>query len=68
MFRQAAASRIITNAHRINSGEMPDLATDAASDFHFIQANEPDEVIGKLVEVVSRRLPRRYGIDPIRDI
>ena len=68
VFRQAAGSRIITNAHRINSGQMPELAPDPASDFHFIQADEPEEVIEKLVDVVAHRLPRRYGVDPIRDI
>ncbi len=68
VFRQAAQSRIITNAHRINSGNMPDLAPDAASDFHFIEADEPEAVIAKLVDVVARRLPKRYGVDPIRDI
>ena len=68
VFRQAAQSRIITNAHRINSGNMPDLTPDAASDFHFIEADEPEAVIAKLVDVVARRLPKRYGVDPIRDI
>ena len=68
VFRQAAQSRIITNAHRINSGNMPELAPDPAADFHFIQADEPEEVIRRLVDVVARRLPRRYGVDPIRDI
>jgi len=68
VFRRAARSPIITNAHRINSGEMPELAPDPTSDFHFIQADEAEEVIGKLVDVVARRLPRRYGVDPIRDI
>jgi exodeoxyribonuclease V alpha subunit len=68
VFRQAAQSRIITNAHRINSGNMPDLTPDAGSDFHFIEADEPEAVIAKLVDVVARRLPKRYGVDPIRDI
>lgn len=68
VFRQAAQSRIITNAHRINSGNMPDLTPDAASDFHFIEADEPEAVIAKLVDVVARRLPKRYGVNPIRDI
>ncbi len=57
VFRQAAQSRIITNAHRINSGNMPDLAPDAASDFHFIEADEPEAVIAKLVDVVAGVCP-----------
>ena len=68
VFRQAAQSRIITSAHRINSGEMPDLSPNPDSDFHFIHADEPEEVIGKLVDIVARRLPTRYGVDPVRDI
>ena len=68
VFRQAAESRIIVNAHRINSGEMPDLTVDRGGDFHFIAADEPEEVIRRLVDVVSKHLPTRFGVDPIRDV
>jgi exodeoxyribonuclease V alpha subunit len=68
VFRQAASSRIITNAHRINRGEMPDLSPDPTSDFQFVEANEPEEVVGRLVQVVARHLPRRLGYDPLRDV
>lgn len=68
VFRQAASSRIITNAHRINKGEMPDVTADPASDFHFIEGNEPEEVVPKLLRLVSRQLPSRFGFDPRRDI
>lgn len=68
VFRQAAASRIITNAHRINRGEMPDLSAQPGSDFHFIEGNAPEEVVPKLLRLVARHLPQRFGFDPRRDI
>jgi len=68
VFRQAAHSRIITNAHRINEGRMPDTGpTEAASDFHFIERDEPDRVADTLVEVVKTRIQARFNLDPIRD-
>jgi exodeoxyribonuclease V alpha subunit len=69
VFRQAAESRIIVAAHRINQGEMPDLsAAGSASDFHFVDAADPDEGVRKVVEIVKQRIPKRFGLDPIRDI
>lgn len=70
IFRQAAASKIIVNAHRINQGRMPERTVDAAelSDFYFIPAETADEIHDKLLQVVTERIPRRFGIHPIRDI
>ena len=69
IFRQAAASRIITAAHSVNRGEMPDLGrADPTSDFHFVQADEPEVAVERIVELVKTRIPRRFGLDPIRDI
>jgi exodeoxyribonuclease V alpha subunit len=68
VFRQAAESRIITNAHRINQGVMPDLATAEAGDFFFVDAAEADESVRKLLAIVRERIPKRFGLDPIRDI
>ena len=69
VFRQAAASRIIVSAHRINQGHMPDLAKpDDASDFYFVQADDPETAVSRIVELVKSRIPRRFGLDPIRDI
>ena len=69
VFRQAARSKIITTAHAINAGHMPDLSppTDAA-DFYFVPAAEPEQAVSRIVELVARRIPRRFGFDPIRDI
>src|SRR3977135_2270425 len=69
VFRQAAQSRIITSAHRINQGLMPDLSRpEGSSDFYFVQADEPETAVPRIVELVKTRIPHRFGLDPIRDI
>jgi exodeoxyribonuclease V alpha subunit len=67
VFRQAAESRIIVNAHRINHGLMPDLAADSG-DFYFVDAVDAEEGVRKLLAIVQERVPKRFGLDPIRDI
>ena len=70
VFRQAARSRIIVSAHRINEGVLPDLdpPEDGESDFYFVPAEDPEDAVQKVIELVSVRMPRRFGLDPIRDI
>jgi exodeoxyribonuclease V alpha subunit len=69
IFRQAAASRIIVNAHRINKGEMPLPAEGGEpTDFYFLPAATPEEIHEKLIQVVTERIPRRFGLHPVRDI
>ena len=68
VFRQAATSRIIVNAHRINQGQMPELAASEGSDFYFVEAAEPEDATRKLLSVVRDRVPARFGMDPVRDI
>ena len=69
VFRQAAASRIIINAHRINQGAMPDLSAPAGdSDFYFVPADDPETAVLRIVELVKTRIPKRFGLNPIRDI
>ena len=68
VFRQAATSRIITNAHRINQGLMPELTAPEGSDFYFVDAAEPEDALRKLLTMVSRRIAARFGLDPVRDI
>jgi exodeoxyribonuclease V alpha subunit len=69
IFRQAASSRIIVNAHRINRGEMP-LKTEGTelSDFYFIPADTPEEIHDKLLQVVTERIPKRFGLHPVKDV
>ena len=68
VFRQAAESRIIVNAHRINQGFMPELAPADGGDFYFVDAADPEEGVRKLLAIVRERIPKRFGFDPIRDI
>ena len=69
VFRQAEHSRIITNAHRINDGRMPEVpANDGESDFFFIEREDPDQITATLLEMVKTRIPSRFGLDPIREI
>jgi exodeoxyribonuclease V alpha subunit len=69
VFRQAAQSRIITSAHRINQGTIPDLSSPGAdSDFYFVQADDPETAVPRIIELVKTRIPRRFGLDPIHDI
>jgi len=67
IFRQAATSQIITNAHRINQGLMPDLASIEGGDFYFVDASDAEDGVRKLLAIV-RRIAKRFAIDPIRDI
>ncbi len=69
VFRQAAQSKIITSAHRINQGQLPDLTKpDSESDFYFVPAEDPDQAVTRILDMVKTRIPKRFGLDPIRDI
>jgi exodeoxyribonuclease V alpha subunit len=69
VFRQAAQSRIITSAHHINQGSIPNLSQRSTdSDFYFVQADDPETAVARIVELVKTRIPKRFGVDPIRDI
>jgi exodeoxyribonuclease V alpha subunit len=69
VFRQAAHSRIITNAHRINEGRMPELPVKGGeSDFFFVERDEPEQIAATLLEMVRTRIPAKFKLDPIRDI
>ncbi|MXX15025.1 MAG: ATP-dependent RecD-like DNA helicase [Gemmatimonadetes bacterium] len=68
IFRQAQTSRIITNAHAINRGEMPYLQNDRDADFFFLEVSEPDQVVEMVCGLCAARLPRTYRLDSIEDI
>lgn len=69
VFRQAAQSKIITSAHCINQGIIPDLSKpDGESDFYFVPADDPAIAVARIVELVKTRIPQRFGFDAIRDI
>jgi len=67
VFRQAANSEIILNAHRINEGLMPE-GTENSSDFFFVERDQPDRIAETVVELVKKRIPNKFNLDPIRDV
>ena len=68
LFRQAEQSLIAANAHRVNRGEVPLSSTDAAGDFFVIERESAEAARDTVVELVTARIPARFGLDPMRDI
>ena len=69
VFRQAATSRIIRAAHQINHGHFPSLPEKGeSSDFYLVPAEAPEAIAQTVVDLVQTRLPRKFGVDPVRDI
>ncbi len=66
IFRQAAGSGIVVNAHRINRGQFPVL--NEFDDFYFFSKEDPDEAAALLVDIVKRRVPRKFGLDGLDDV
>ncbi|MER5659761.1 SF1B family DNA helicase RecD2 [Streptomyces mirabilis] len=66
VFRQAQQSGVVTNAHRINSGQHP--VTDGMKDFFLFVEDETEEAGRLTVDVAARRIPAKFGLDPRRDI
>jgi exodeoxyribonuclease V alpha subunit len=70
IFRQAAQSQIVINAHKVNSGHMPNMYVkkDDRSDFYFVEARDPEDGVSKIIEIVKNRLPRKFGFDPVTEV
>ncbi len=70
IFRQASQSRIITNAHLIKQGSFPDLRIegDQNQDFYFIGREDPEEAVQTIVQLCTKRIPYRFGLDPMDDV
>ncbi len=70
IFRQAANSHIIINAHRINQGKLPiaEQHTQELTDFYMLPTETPEEIYDKLLQIVIERIPQRFKFNPIRDI
>jgi exodeoxyribonuclease V alpha subunit len=69
VFRQAAESQIIQAAYHVNSGRVPDLRPpDRQSDFYFVHADDPQQGVERVLQVVTERIPQRFGFDPVRDV
>lgn len=70
IYRQQHQSLIISNAHRINSGVLPEIdqGKDTLSDFYFIEKKEPKEILNTITELVTNRIPKRFKLNPFDDI
>jgi exodeoxyribonuclease V alpha subunit len=68
IFRQAQGSRIVTNAHRINQGEFPDISAREKSDFHFIEKEEPEAIVEEILRLVQHELPKHFRLHRFEDI
>jgi len=72
IFRQAEASQIIVNAHKINDGIVPTIKpadqADPGNDFYFIEQDDPDRVLEIIIELAQARIPQRFGFNPLTEI
>ncbi|WP_017596927.1 SF1B family DNA helicase RecD2 [Nocardiopsis lucentensis] len=66
VFRQAQQSGVVTNAHRVNTGEQPEFQ--GMTDFFLFPCDDAEQAAERAVDVVARRIPRRFGLDPRRDV
>jgi ATP-dependent exoDNAse (exonuclease V) alpha subunit len=68
-FALAESQIAAVRAHRINQGSIPDLSPPGTeSDFYFVPADDPPTAVSRIIELVKTRIPKRFGLDPIRDI
>ena len=65
IFRQAAESEIVMNAHRIHDGKEPVIHNNESKDFYFLERSQPVEIYNNIIKLVSDMLPRYVGIDPM---
>ena len=68
IFRQAQESMIVTNAHRINKGDFPELTGDTDRDFFFMEEEDPEAITELICSIIADRLPRHYDYHPMDDI
>jgi exodeoxyribonuclease V alpha subunit len=67
IFRQAEASLIVMNAHRVRAGQMPDLEAEGR-DFFFIEQEDPAKAARIVLQLACERIPRKFGLDPVEEI
>ena len=68
IFRQAETSHIVRAAHEVRHGRVPEDAAEKNSDFAFLHREEPEEIARLVLKLVREEIPRRIGLDPMRDI
>jgi exodeoxyribonuclease V alpha subunit len=66
--RQAGSSWIVRAAHMVNRGEEPESAPAGNGDFFFVEANDPEAIVGIIKQMVTDRIPKKFGFDPFRDV
>ncbi len=66
IFRQPQGSYIIQNSHRINHGQFP--IVNKGNDFYLFTQTEPEQAAALIVDIVKRRIPRKFGLDPLNDL
>jgi len=68
IFRQAQKSLIVTNAHRINKGEFPQIKNQQGDDFFFLEEDDAEKLPDLVKDLCTKRLPDYYNVDPVEDI
>lgn len=69
VFRQAASSRIVRAAHRVNAGQLPESGKPGEeTDFFFVETRTPELCLTRVLQLVQDRIPARFGLDPVRDV
>lgn len=70
IFRQGKQSLIVENAHRINAGEPPQVDAEAgpSADFFIVERKDPEKAAATIVELLRDRIPKRFGLDPVKDV
>ncbi|MGA0409851.1 MAG: ATP-dependent DNA helicase, partial [Limisphaerales bacterium] len=68
IFRPASTSQLITNAHRMNQGEMPLPEEGGEGDFYFMEREEPEQILSAMLNMITRRIPARFKLDPLMDV
>ena len=73
VFRQAAQSAIITNAHKVNQGQIPyfpqgKVESPDETDFYFIEADDPEKAVSLVMRLTCESIPQRFGFDRVNDI
>jgi exodeoxyribonuclease V alpha subunit len=68
IFRQALQSSIVVNAHRIVSGQYPKIDNEEGTDFYFMNEDDQEKVLSKIILMVKERIPKKFGYDPTSDI
>lgn len=68
VFRQSETSDIVVAAHQINSGNVPEIDNTKNKNLFFIYEKDPARIPDKIVNLIKRRLPEKYGFDPMRDV